>query len=117
MSKCEMNLKGNVDFTAAIALLGDIVKSFKDKTVCIQKGGEFVTLKPTEPIAFEIAAQRKKGKQKLSIELSWFEEMSVEAPTEFKVSSKEPELPTLEFAPEAACETGKKAKDAKKQGE
>ena len=107
------NLKGNVDFTGAITLLNDIVKSFKDKTVCIQKGGEFVTLSPAEPIAFEIAAQRKKGKQKLSIELSWFEEMAAEVPTDFKVSSKEPELPVGAPAPEAACETAKKAKDAK----
>ncbi|MBF0482023.1 MAG: amphi-Trp domain-containing protein [Desulfovibrionaceae bacterium] len=119
MSKCEMSLKGNVDFAGAIALLGDIVKSFKDKTVCIQKGGEFVTLNPVEPIAFEIEAQRKKGKQKLSIELSWFEETAIEAPGEFTVSSKEPELPAgmVAVAPGAACESGKKGKDAKKQGE
>jgi len=115
MSKCEMSLKGNLDFTAAVALLGDVLKSFKDKTVCIQKGEEYVTLRPAESIAFEIEAQRKKGKQKLSIELSWFEDLVAEVPTDFKVSSKEPALPPATAAPasEVVCETVKKGKEVK----
>jgi amphi-Trp domain-containing protein len=120
MNKCEISLKGNLDFQDMAGFLGDIVKSFKDRTVCIQKGGEFVTLKPADVIAFEVEAARKKGKQKLAIELSWAEETVLDAPAGFKISSKEPEL-TAEAVAEAAaapaCEPAKKAKDAKKPAE
>jgi amphi-Trp domain-containing protein len=105
MSKEEMSLKGSMDFASTVAFLGDFVKSFAEKTVCIEKGDEFIALKPTDAITFEIEAQRRKGKQKLSIELSWNEEMTPEASTYFTVSSREPEPASASAAPAPAPET------------
>ena len=123
MGKNEIELKGNMVFVEMANFLDDICKSFREKTVCIQKGSEFVTLNPTDTISFEVGAERKKGKQKLTVELSWAEEITMGTSTGFKVSSKEPELPACtdnsaavtEPGPEVAEEHAKKSKDKKHQ--
>ncbi|MEF3696830.1 amphi-Trp domain-containing protein [Desulfolutivibrio sp.] len=92
MGKHGISLKGTVDFASASALLGDLVKSFGEKTVCLQKGSEFCTLKPGETVSFEIEAERKKNRQKLVIELSWLDEVPVQEAEAVKITSVEPEL-------------------------
>lgn len=108
MGKHGISLKGTVDFDAAQALLGDLVKSFGEKTVCLQKGQDFCTLKPGETISFEIEAERKKNRQKLTIELSWLDAVPVQEAEGVKISSVEPEPlpepePEAEAAPEVAA--------------
>jgi amphi-Trp domain-containing protein len=71
MSKNGIALKGHLDRKDLTCLLDDVVQGFKDGTVCIRKGNEFLTLKPTEPLEFEIEAEVKKGKEKLVLELMW----------------------------------------------
>jgi amphi-Trp domain-containing protein len=106
MGKHGISLKGTVDFASASALLGDLVKSFGEKTVCLQKGAEFCTLKPGETVSFEIEAERKKNRQKLVIELSWLDEVPVQDVEAVKITSVEPEpLPE----PEAELETSAEA--------
>lgn len=100
MGKHGISLKGTVDFASASALLGDLVKSFGEKTVCLQKGTEFCTLKPGETVSFEIEAERKKNRQKLVIELSWLDEAPVQEAGAVKITSVEPE-PLPEPEPEA----------------
>ncbi|QLA15019.1 amphi-Trp domain-containing protein [Desulfolutivibrio sulfoxidireducens] len=111
MGKHGISLKGTVDFAGASALLADLVKSFGEKTVCLQKGDEFCTLKPGEAISFEIEAELKKNRQKLVIELSWLEEAPAQAAQDIKITSvepeplPEPELPAaVEAVPEAVAE-------------
>lgn len=109
MSKSSLSLKGSMDPQSLAQLLEDMAKSIKAGTVCLQKGGEFVTLKTSGPMDFTIEAAVKKGKQKLEISVKWEEAAEMAAPDEITISAVEPELPPCE--PEAAevtepgCET------------
>ncbi len=93
MSKNGIAIKGTMDFDSVSAFLADLVKSFKERTVCVQRGEEFVTLTPGDVVELELEAVVKKGKQKLSLELAWKDEVLAEVEAPFKVSSKEPEVP------------------------
>jgi amphi-Trp domain-containing protein len=89
----EMRIKKSMDTGAAVAILEDLVRSFKDGTVCIQSGGEFVTLKPAGNIEVQIEAAEKKGRQKLVIEMGWREVVSKNGAEDIlKISAKEPEI-------------------------
>lgn len=112
MSKSSLSLKGSMDPQSLAQLLEDMAKSIKAGTVCLQKGGEFVTLKTSGPMDFAIEAAVKKGKQKLEISVKWEEAAEMAAPDEITISAVEPELPPREDEtpemPEAAepgCET------------
>lgn len=111
MSKSSLSLKGSMDPQSLAQLLEDMAKSIKAGTVCLQKGGEFVTLKTSGPMDFTIEAAVKKGKQKLEISVKWEEAAEMAAPDEITISAVEPELPPCEpETPEAAeiehgCET------------
>jgi len=100
MSKSSLSLKGSMDPQSLAQLLEDMAKSIKAGTVCLQKGGEFVTLKTAGPMDFTIEAAVKKGKQKLEISLKWEEAAEIAAPDEITISAVEPELPPCE--PETA---------------
>ncbi|MCA1987487.1 MAG: amphi-Trp domain-containing protein [Desulfovibrio sp.] len=93
MSKSGLAIKGAMDFDSVSTFLTDLVASFKERTICVQRGEEFVTLKPGELIELELEVLVKKGKQKLSLELAWRDEVLTEVEAPFKVSAKEPELP------------------------
>lgn len=113
MGKHGISLKGTMDFAGATALLGDLVKSFGEKTVCLQKGSEFCTLKPGETVSFEIEAERKKNRQKLVIELSWLDEAPVQEAGAVKITSIEPEpLPEPEPEAETPAETAAASSEA-----
>lgn len=105
-SKNGIVIKGTMDFQSIITFLEDVVNSFKAKTVCVQRGDEFITLTPADSIEMELEAVEKKGKQKLSLELEWREETPVEAGVPFKVGCEVPEpAPVEEPAADAPTET------------
>ena len=105
--KSEIKIKGNMDPDTVVAVLEDLLTSFKDGKICIQKDKEFVTLKPGNDIEVEIEAGHKKNKQKLSVELSWRQvEPAEETAGEFKISSQEPEIKAPVPAEEEAEEAG-----------
>ena len=91
MAKQSFVVKTTMDAGSVAAVLEDFLKSFKEKTVCLQSGDEFVTLKPNGPISMEMEAVTGKGKQKFTLELSWLEETVPTDPTGLVISSKEPE--------------------------
>ncbi|WP_027189417.1 amphi-Trp domain-containing protein [Fundidesulfovibrio putealis] len=93
MSKSSISLKGSMDPQSLAQLLEDMAKSVKAGTVCLQKGGEFVTLKTSGPMDFTIEAAVKKGKQKLEIAVKWEERAEMAAPDEITISAVEPESP------------------------
>ncbi|THB65222.1 MAG: amphi-Trp domain-containing protein [Desulfovibrio sp.] len=112
MSKQGISVKGNMDYDAVVAFLNDLVASFKAKTVCVQRGDQFVTVTPGEQIELEIEAQEKKGKQKLALELSWRTELPVmEGEQALKVSSVEPEIKEPEPEEAPAAEEGAKEEE------
>lgn len=96
MSKSSLSLKGSMDPQSLAQLLEDMAKSIKAGTVCLQKGGEFVTLKTSGPMDFTIEAAVKKGKQKLEIAVKWEEPAEMAAPDEITISAVEPELPACD---------------------
>ncbi len=100
MKKKEVKTKREMNAKTAVEILEDLVRSFKEGTVCIQDGDEFVTLKPTDGIEMVIEASEKKGKQKLEISLSWREMMPEDKEERaFRITSEEPKIETREFAP------------------
>jgi amphi-Trp domain-containing protein len=111
MSKQGIAIKGSMDYASVVAFLEDVVRSFKEKKVCVQRGEEFVTLTPGESIDLEVEAAQKKGKQKLCIELTWREELSVESDMPFKVSACEPEPKPVEEVMEEARQEKDEALD------
>ena len=97
MKKGEVKIKKNMSAEAVGSILDDLIGSFKEGTVCVESGGEFVVLKPSELIEVEIEASRKKNKEKLVIELNWRETIPLAEPeADFKISSTEPEPVELE---------------------
>ena len=91
MKKNEVNVKCKMETEAVANLLSDMVNSFREGKVVIQKGSSFVTLKPVGQIEVELEAAEKKGKQKIEIHLSWKEEILLEQKEdEFRISGDEP---------------------------
>ena len=91
MKKNEVTVKCKMEADAVANLLSDMVNSFREGKVVIQKGSSFVTLKPAGQIELELEATEKKGKQKIEIQLSWKEEILLEQKEdEFRISTDEP---------------------------
>jgi amphi-Trp domain-containing protein len=91
MKKNEVNVKCKMEADAVADMLSDMVKSFREGKVVIQKGSSFVTLKPVGQIEVELEAAEKKGKQKIEIQLTWKEEILMEQKEdEFRISGDEP---------------------------
>jgi len=91
MKKNEVNVKCKMEADAVANLLSDMVNSFREGKVVIQKGSSFVTLKPVGRIEVELEAAEKKGKQKIEIQLSWKEEILLELKEdEIRISGDEP---------------------------
>ncbi len=104
--KSEIKIKTAANAETVIGILEDLVKSFKEGTVVLEKENEFVSLTPGNDFQVEIEAGRKKNKQKFSLELSWvLTESKEENPPEFKISSQEPEIKAPEAEKEEDAES------------
>lgn len=99
MSTSSISLKGAYSPADFARMLEDLAGSIKAGTVCLQKGGEFVTLKPASTLEFEIEASARKGRQKLELCVKWQEPVEAAPEAPFTISSQEPQ-PELETAPE-----------------
>ncbi len=100
MKKKELKIKREMTAETAGEILQDLISSFKEGTVCIQDGDEFVTLRPGGTVEVAIEAAEKKGKQKLEISLTWRETIPEEKDErEFRISCEEPKVETPEYAP------------------
>ncbi|QTA93629.1 amphi-Trp domain-containing protein [Desulfonema magnum] len=118
MKKSEVKIKKTMDADAVKTILDDVVKSFKEGTVCIESGKEFVVLKPSQQIDFEIEAGEKKGKEKLVIEMSWRQDALEQEPQSLlKISSSEPvvEEPSPEKEEEVSSVKEEQVPGAKKE--
>jgi amphi-Trp domain-containing protein len=103
MKKNEIEVKKSLGVEAVAVLLEGLASSLREGTICVENGGEFVTLKPAEPLELEFEARQKKSKGRLTLELNWREIIPcAQVQTTFKISSKEPEAatePDVEAAP------------------
>lgn len=114
MEKKKLSIKETADLKRVISYMEDIVKSLKAGKVCLVKGSEFITLKPSSLVSFEMEGTARKGKEKLAFEVTWVqgEEMKEEC-EELKISSSEPEgdtesSPVTQISP--AVDKGSKKK-------
>lgn len=98
MSKSSISLKGTTDPAALAQMLEDLARGIRAGTVCLRKGGEFVTLKPGGNLQFEIEAAEKKGKQKLEVSVKWEEPCRVANSEDIRISSEAPEAPPASLA-------------------
>ncbi len=108
MPKKELKVKMSGALNDVISHLESIIASLKEGTVVIQKGNSFISLKPKDQVALEIEAEQKKGKEELSIELSWKSEEVIAADdttSSLVISSKEPEVPADETPEETTTES------------
>ena len=101
VSKKQVTVKGTMNPQTVATILEDLLESFKKGQVVVQNGAEFVTLKPSDSIGIELEAAMKKGKEKLTLELSWQQKIEVEVPqSDFSIGSEEPEIPEPVVEPE-----------------
>ena len=89
MEKKTVVFKEKMDRNKIIACMNDLLDSFKAGTVCIQHGEDLVTLKLNAHISLEMEASVKKGKERLTIELSWRNDKEHED-KEFRIMAEEP---------------------------
>lgn len=103
MKNNEIKIKMNANAEAIAKILEDIAASIKCGKICVQRGADFVTLIPSESMDIEMEAIKKKGKQKLTLELTWRNVVSVkDTGADLAISSEEPEIekPESETVPE-----------------
>lgn len=91
--KNEIKIKQTLEPADVAKILKDLLASFDEGTICLEKGEEFVTLRPGNMIDLEIEAELKKDKQKLSVELCWRQsEPKKKDAADIRISSREPEI-------------------------
>ncbi|SLM32655.1 hypothetical protein MTBBW1_790053 [Desulfamplus magnetovallimortis] len=100
MKKQEINIKHELSVEETVDLFNEISKSISEGTISIEYGEKQISLKPGCRFDVEIEATRKKGKQKLNIELSWKEEdPTCACKPVLKISSQEPIQEPIEEEP------------------
>lgn len=88
--KKQIELEEKMEKDRVIDYLVKLIEGLKSETLCIQSGGELVTLKPSSFICFSLEAVTKKEKEKLKLELSWCTEKT-QCVSEFHIMASEPE--------------------------
>lgn len=92
MSKREISFKGRIAQAKAIAYIEELLNGLKNDALYVQNDDEYVALKPTDDVLFEVEASQKKGKERLSIELTWTQPEPMEEETGLRILTSEPEI-------------------------
>ena len=113
MSKKEIALEGLVDMGQAIDFVDGLLAGMRSGTIYLEKGNETLILCPEEEVEIEIKGSQKKGKGKISFELSWEKEEieEIPEPVEFRIYSNMPEPETNDFVEEEVKKKAKKSDD------
>lgn len=104
MSKNEITFKGRLEKKQALEYLTELVNGMASGQVFVQNGERYVSLTPGRMLDVEIEAVEKKGKEKLSIELSWGIESEPEVDSSLKITTSEPEVRVEEEVEEVSGE-------------
>ncbi|MCB2225032.1 MAG: amphi-Trp domain-containing protein [Desulfarculaceae bacterium] len=115
MGKNEISYKAGLGASQALGHLEDLVRKLKAGSVCLQVGGEHVslTLDSGAPLELSLSASQKKGKNRLSLELSWKDLQRGEGAVPAMVISSEPPAPEPSPAPAAPAREPAAPKAAK----
>jgi amphi-Trp domain-containing protein len=75
MPKKEISYKASLSLTQAVNHLENLVDSFRKKSICLQMGAEYVFFNMDEalPLEVEVSASEKKGKNNISVQITWRE--------------------------------------------
>lgn len=71
MLKKEIKVKTDMSLNKLGKYLDDLATCMRMGTICVVKGDDFVALKPADKVALEMEAESKKGKESLTISISW----------------------------------------------
>ena len=66
-----MSYKALLETEQAVSYLEELVRSLRKGVVYIRHGEDQIELTPGDALEIELEASAKKGKQKVSLELSW----------------------------------------------
>lgn len=82
MSKKEIKVKTDMKLQKLGKYLEDLVACLRVGTVCVVKGEDFVTLKPADSVKLELEAESRKGKETLTLSVSWDIDKTDDEPVE-----------------------------------
>jgi amphi-Trp domain-containing protein len=71
MGKHEVELKDKMEIEKAIEYIENLLAGIKKGKVFIQHGEKVVEITPEKNVKLEVEAEQKKGKEKVSIKLTW----------------------------------------------
>ncbi|MHC1753616.1 amphi-Trp domain-containing protein [Humidesulfovibrio sp.] len=71
MDKDKIEMKTTMESAAVAEYLTALAKGFKSGVICVEKGGETLTLIPADIAEVEVEARVKKDKARFSLEVSW----------------------------------------------
>lgn len=90
MGAKELTFKSSMQIDKVIDYIESILESLQNRTLCIQKGDEYITLTPADSLSLEVEAESKSDKEKIAIKLSWSKTEAVKE-HELIISSEHPE--------------------------
>lgn len=98
MGKQEIEIKTVLGREEAARYLQELSQCLAGGKIVVQRAGEYVELGPQSTLELEIGAVRKKDKEKITLELSWRTEATLERGCELKISADAPPPPEPEPA-------------------
>jgi amphi-Trp domain-containing protein len=116
MSKQEIEIKTALGREEASRYLQELAQCLAGGKIVVQRGGEYVELRPQHGLELEIEATRKKDKEKISLELSWRVDAALEQGCELKICAEAPapvellvgeeQPPVIAPSPSQGCNAG-----------
>lgn len=88
-AKKSLAIKNKLKCSQMVACLEDLIASLKKRTLCIKQGDEFINLNPGSTAEFEVHASVKKGKERLTLKMTWRSEKTEEG-AGLRILSSEP---------------------------
>lgn len=89
--KKEVSMKSVINKNDAASYLEEMAKALREGKVVVSNNSNSITLNPEDSVEIELEAEAKKGKESLSIELSWRkEEVQDLSEVKLTIGSEEP---------------------------
>ncbi|MDD4732903.1 MAG: amphi-Trp domain-containing protein [Desulfovibrio sp.] len=71
MKDRKISVKQGMAYPDALNYLEALVNSFRKGRIVVQKGEDFLNMTPSEMVDIKISAKQKRGREEISLELSW----------------------------------------------
>jgi amphi-Trp domain-containing protein len=80
-----------MEISKAVEYLNALRASLSAGTVCVQQGGESVTVHPEKFVTLEVKARQKDNKESIAFSLEWRKRVTSDSSSHFKITHEEPE--------------------------